>query len=225
MQKLIFFFIVFGNCFPLTYSQNFESDLKAMYEAYKAVDKFSTNISIRADLLNEKTINQKAWIKKDGDNYKYSIDSRILLCNDKYLITVDNYDESIIVAGVDLDNSKLDIIGVEQIEAMYEKLDSVSFMGEDGLSKRYVVYTPNSQTTTVEIFINKKTFLLDKVVYNYNTSTGIDTKKVVIQYNDVNLSPVFKKDEFSEANFITKSKGEFIPVIEYKGFNIINITK
>lgn len=206
-------------------SQTFQEDIKTVYESYRKTDKFQTEITITVYNFKDQPVIQKAQIKKSGNNFHYFIDSRKVLMNKEYMITVNSDQKEIVVADA-LSEEVLNAtaFGEEQMKEMLKKVDTII---DNGIAKgmhNYTIISKNNMIEKMELSISQKYKMLSKVIYHYNTEAGLNSTKVIIDYKEITTTPSFKSSEFNESQYISKIKGNLKPSLAYKGYEIIEIT-
>lgn len=223
--KYIILFAVLLGSYNLAITQTFEEDIKGVYESYRKTDQFQTNIIITVYNFKEQPVIQKAQIKKSGNNFHYFIDTRKVLMNNKYMITVNSDQKEIVVAdALSKDVLNATAFGEDQMKEMLKKVDTIIDNGVTKGIHNYTIISKNSMIEKMELSINQKFKMLSKVIYHYNSEAGLNSTKVIIEYKGITSNPSFTTTEFNEKQYILKNKGELIPSLAYKGYEIIEIT-
>ena len=187
---------------------------------------------------------RKTVLVVDDEEYLTGIWQEILKMIDTDCVTADSGDSAISVLkdrDVDLIITDLRMRGsdgfvllrylkneapkkVELVPAELTKYLSESkweFVGLTLNSKHYKLPMKLAEVYEMELFLDKRTSVINKIIYHYKPSkeNGNPTRVEII-YDQTILDPGFSKDSFSHTQFMRKSGGKWMPSMNYSGYSV-----
>jgi outer membrane lipoprotein-sorting protein len=209
------------------FAQDFKADMQKMQDAYKNIKKMSAviTISIYPNAASAQALaNKTAVLKKQDDNYFYSLDEMILVMNEKYSVMVYKADRQIICSDRNLGEEKKAAYAFASpaIDSLLSKYKSVEYKGIQEGCKQYVVQTIGAINRT-ELSIDASTYLINSVTYYYDPEKVPDAGKVTVQYKINEGGSDISASDFSEKQFFTRSGDHYVPSKSYKGYIVSKI--
>lgn len=205
------------------FCQELAGDIKKMYSAYSGLENFYTEAAIRiyADHSSEKPgMEQSTVLKKNKNNYLYRVDNVTMLYTDKCYILVNDLEKSIFFS--DNPGAQAAIANpLPDVDSLIGKCDSVVFKGVAKSCNYYILYSSKEVIMETHLYVDVKTFLINKIIYYYDKDIYPVNNKVEIDYIKTDLAPVFARNEFSVSKFISRTKDELKPVASYSGYHIV----
>jgi hypothetical protein len=235
-MKLIFIksFLLFFNLFlggeKKADNQAVKADINKMNMAYDQLPMLFSNVTytLRAENKFKTPQISKGTVIRTRKGQLSTLEGTETLQTDEIYLVVDNNDKLILIANPPKERN-IQPVDVEQLL----KQCSVVNSSETTEQKKYTfVFSPKvaSEFRSVEIFINKKSFLLDKMILNYYTNNirkdednnVIKNPSMEILFSSEKNISINYKERFSEKYYIEKNKGKYQPSLKYKNYKIIN---
>lgn len=218
-----------------TNSQNAKQDVLKINEAYSKFNDLSMSITynVYANAASSIPAESETGSFKQHGSLRYSRIKEIeSLQNKEYLVVVDN-EEKIIVVGnpVKFNPKKITLL---DLDTAFAKCSSVKFIDNNTGQKGYkLMFKQNivSEFDAIDLYFNKKSFLVEKMVFYYREKIKINEEdenavkekpKLEIIFSNMNFKTIADINFFSEARFIEKKKGKYYPVSAYNQYNLID---
>ena len=209
-------------------AQDFRSDYAKMQERYATMAKFSCEVQVSM-YENEKDAKPEqvllSAVKKMDGNYWYMFGKTKMIVNEKCILYLDEESKEMTYTIRDKKNEAVPPVqnAAAMIDTLLKKNDSVVFAGIEGMLKHYIVYSSKGLILKTDLFLNKETYTLTKLIYHYDKKKYA-SEKVEINYLKIDLAPVFAPDEFSEKKYAVYSNGRLKPQGIYAAYqtNIID---
>ena len=209
-------------------AQNFKADYKKVQETYSQMDNFYCEIKI--DIYakaNSSKANEtlKSVIKKQKNNYWYSLGNDEMLYTDESAIYVNKETKEITYS---IRNKKKEITIPNQdvsrlVDSLTKMSDSIVFKGVSESHKKYMIYSSKSVITKAELEINAINNTISKATYYYDTKKNIESEKVVVNYDKIDLNHTFDSNEFSEKMYVKQSNKKVTPLGVFASYKILVI--
>lgn len=203
--------------------QNFKKDYAPVQEAYNKLDKFYCEIKINMyEEEGDKTPSSvmHSTIKKNGEDFCYSIGKTKMLMNDNCILYIDEDSKAMTYSARDKKN-EIKIPGQDpsaMIDSIIKKSDSVVYAGIKDNCKRYIIYSAKAIISKTEITIDQANYMIPLITYHYDTKKGSDVSKVMIEYVKMNLSPDFLNTDFSEKKYAVYANKKLKPLAPYSTY-------
>lgn len=208
-------------------AQNIAQDLQQMYETYKNLNNFSSNIKIF--IQSEKNapydLFQEGKVRKRDKDYYVQMGEITHLQNTRCKLTI-NYEHRQIGYIEFTEADKIAEAETPEITQSFEALlaqqdiSKFQFIAAKNGQKHYRLVQPDNIIEQMDMYLNAATFLLEKLEYSYNEALMEGYQKVRIEYIESTLQPNFKKEQFSEYVFIKKSKGAVVLRSAYAQYSL-----
>jgi hypothetical protein len=173
-------------------------------------------------------------LKQKGDKIYQSISTLQSLVNEKISIHIDTSDKILVLADpINIDEQKKQALQFD-LKDMLDKCKSVTYREEKkGVGIYQLEYKEdiNTEFDRCEIFIDKKTFFVTKLIIYYNHVLDSDddilegkeeSPRLEITFTKIDASPKFKDSIFDEDRFIERKGGKILAASAYKDFKIID---
>ncbi|MGZ3862795.1 MAG: hypothetical protein ACXVPN_10325 [Bacteroidia bacterium] len=211
MNRILILLMLYA---PFAFSQKAGKDLSEVYNSY-----LSPNLSMDFSVTVFETKNDQKGklvgngvIRKSNNNYyaKYQDITNVL--NADGSITIDGRQKSIIFIPekkYDLKGEKLDMFTMDSL-LMYSESDSIAFKGEEDGLKHYRIVENESPVLYTDIYIDKATKHVNKIIYVYNdhtTEANYGIYKMIIDYKYFSTAPIPAGKYFGTANYLIKKNG------------------
>jgi hypothetical protein len=198
-------------------------DLRSALERMQQTVKESTQmhvvmtIDVYEDIRSEKSFyHDVAEVNRNDNSYLYHFGVLDFLMNDKYVIIVDRQERRIMLQDRDLTSE------TEFRKSISFNLDSLllayknpKFIGNINGIEHYQVLQNQNSISQIDLFINNRTNLLDKMQYGYK-----EGQFVSIHFDQFEIHPKFKEDEFDELLYFSKLNGKYQLAEKFKDFKI-----
>lgn len=174
---------------------------------------------------------QKGIIKKKGDMQYWSLMGTATVVNSQYQVSIDSSYKRIFI-GPKSKNSKtanLADVDFERLLKIYEKPISVSNGKSTGL-KFTCKPGIHAEHKTIEIYYNKETYVVEKLVLFYTAEMPINTDRedgpkdkprLEIIFSNINLDAKLTDSDFSEKKYVQINGDQYKPQPAYKAFSLI----
>lgn len=207
---------------PQLYAQNYIRDFSKMYKAYQNLENFHTFLEVVFVEGGTRPVPaQKGEIWKAGDQYRYRLDHLTMLYNDQYILAVDDQTRTIALSERSGENVSALVLIAEDFEAIKEQYEKVEFAGLEDGKLHYRIYTPGNVIVLTEVFLDAKTFLISSLEYDYNPDSYPEGTRATVRYREMNLTPSFAPDVFSESRFIQSSPDGWKPATGFGSYRLL----
>lgn len=211
------------------FAQDFEKDVAAVRSSYENTKRLSIDIDVTVyNRLknNEQVSRSRVSLKKEDRKFKYNVDDRTMLLNEDCLLLVDHQEHKIVYQRRE-ENGQAEAQLTEQampdVEKMLGDYDKIEFLGTANGLKHYRLSTKSDDhyLEKMEVWINEKHQMLEKIVYLYNPELYPENNKVVVKYQNINTAPKFSSSEFSEKTYIQKQGLTFRAHKNYQNYAVV----
>jgi hypothetical protein len=220
-------------------SQNAGEDFRKMNSVYQASPGMSMEVTYR--IYTDHTTRKarevfNGVIRKKGKHEYRNMLQMVSLQNEKYQMIVDSSSKMIIVRrDEDVQKASQDLNAAE-IVALLQEAAEVKY-SEQGAQKMYKLNFRNKtkfEYSSVEIYMNKKSYLLEKLVLFSGIPTEINPEerqspkskhRIEITYSNINTKPSYPSDFFSESRYVQVTEDGLRPAPEYYSYEIIDHTR
>lgn len=216
-------------------SQNVKQDVLKINEAYSKFNDLSMSIiyNVYANASSSVPAESETGSFKQHGSLRYSRIKEIeSLQNKEYLVVVDN-EEKVIVVGnpVKFNPKKITML---DLDTAFAKCSSVKFIDNSISQNGYkLMFKPTivSEFDAIDLYFNKKSFLVEKMVFYYREKIKIneadensvkEKPKLEVIFSNMNFKTEPDINFFSEGRFIEKKKGKYFPVSAYNQYNLID---
>jgi hypothetical protein len=198
-----------------------------MNSMYGAAVNYSMSVNMKFFMGNNDVTPIQSFsgeVFKSSDNYYSSIMGKTTIVNKNCTVFIDDGEKLIVYSKNDHVKKKSKDPMELPDTSLFGKAAKYSFgKGTDACARILIVPGDQSFYKKIEVLINKKTFALEEVVYDYKVEDDPagSIQKITIQYASVNLNAVIPNDRFSEARFISRQKGKLSGVGKYSAYKVV----
>ena len=203
--------IVLCMCFAqITFGQDFAVDMKKMNQAYGANE---LTIDFEVYLIaDEKNTSKKeslglGKIRKKSDLYFSSFDGQHIYHNEDGVVLIDDKEKSVDYIKRSSKRPESKELTNDQINAMIAMSDTVYFVQTKNGVKHYRIFNESADIRIVDLYMNAKTFFIDKLVYTYKESTkeeSFDAHQMEVIYTRNRTKCELKPSYFSTKSILAK---------------------
>lgn len=230
MKKLILkipglFLFTFG-CIQVTIGQDLKADLEKVQERYQSIENLHLAIAvtdrsgsmIEAGALGSGDV--KYW--KQGRKVHYTMGNVEVIIGDKYLARIDHERKVVNYRVVKKKDWKAAIerIVPPNLDSLFKQYDRVEFLGTEGHTRKYMVYTDQQLITQTELHIDTRDWYISKLIYSYNSLVYGELPDVVTHYKTFDAITQHGSDHFDFGQYLYKSKGNYALKGKLEGYHL-----
>ena len=199
----IFFSVING------FAQDFKADFKKANLLYTQSANIDSEFEVvshfrNSNLKPEKRIYQ---LMKQGGSYRYDLEGINTVIGDGY--TIIHYTEKgILTCNKNSGTEAIKKSSVLDIDKMENEFQDIFYKGLINGQKLYVFKSTKATYSTVEIYINSTTGLVEKTVQYYNDSLESDISKIETITKRMDLTPNFPSGTFSIERYVKISSDQ-----------------
>ncbi len=184
-------------------AQDFKTDLKKASLAYMQSENIDSEFEVvnyfrEQDMKPEKSTYR---LKKRGGSYRYDIGGIKTIIGDGYTI-IHHAEKAILACNKNSGATAIKKLNVVDIDKMTNNYKEIIYKGIIKGKKLYVLKNSKLIFSTVEIYLNATTGLVEKTVQHYNESLESKMLKVETITRKMDLQPTFSKDTFSIKKYV-----------------------
>ncbi|MBI2968476.1 MAG: hypothetical protein HYY40_11790 [Bacteroidetes bacterium] len=223
-------------------SQDFEKDMKALWANYSGSASYEMQVDYRLykDHLSTKIIEHNTvTLKKEGNNYYSNLFGIITVVNAKYLLIVDNKNQTIMIdkRPPEKDPSEEPVIRSDTLMEQLLKLagektgkwiKTVRFEKNGKNSGLYTITFNYGDYLMQKIWFNTTAFTINKMDFFYDTAYPVENDKpskprLEVIYTKFTKGVSQNNRLFSEEQYLTvNKKGGVMLNDNYSGYTVIN---
>ena len=215
-------------------AQNAKADILKINEAYGKFTDMAMNITYNVFLNYSATrpYETETGIYKQHNNLRYNKLKEIeSLQNKDYLVVVDNDQKRIVVSNPSKFNpATITMLNLDSALAICSAVNYVT--DPSGLGGYQMTFKPNaiSAFDKIEIYYNKKTFIVEKLFFYYREKMKLakeanvvsEKPRLEITFSKFDFKKIEDEHVFSEKRFIEKRSGKYAAAEAYKGYQVID---
>lgn len=184
-------------------AQDFKDDLEKANLAYTQSENIDSEFEVisyfrEPDMKPEKTTYQ---LKKRGGSYRYDLGGIKTIIGDGYTI-IHHAEKAILTCNRNSGTEAIRKTNVVDIDKMASSYENVIYKGIVNGQKLYVLKNPKSTFSTVEIYLNTTTAMVEKTIQYVNELLESDRSKIETITKKMDLAPTFSKDAFSIEKYV-----------------------
>jgi hypothetical protein len=197
-----------------------------MNKTYAEAKSFSMSVEMKFFMGNNDVTPVNSYTGeacKSGDSYFSSIMGKTTIVNKNYTVYVDDGEKLIVYSKNGKTKKENDPIEIPDT-SVFGSTATYSFgKGTDASSRIIVIPKDQSYYKKIELMINKKSFALEEVTYDYKVEEDPagSVQKVTVKYADVNFNQPVPENKFSESHFIIHQKGKYIGTGKYADYKVV----
>ncbi len=211
--------------------QDIRADLNKCYTQFIRLKNYSSTVKVdiyKKDTDTKPFMTIKGELRKSDKKYFSHMNKATLLLNDKCMISIDegvryvyyrninNEHDKTVLQKNDFDPANMS----KMIDSTLTKSEEILYNGESNGLKCYFIKS-RALIYLTEVYLDVKTGMIRKLVYYYNKKVMKENNKVIIEFINTDLSPVFDQQAFSEDQFVSVTGNKVTPIGRYKGFDVI----
>ncbi len=228
--------IVFVSLFRLSaHSQNVKEDFVKINEAYLNAPQlsFDTRFALYDKIADGNPIIQEMGVVRIQNHIRYCKMGGIeTIQTDSFQLVVNHQEKKMSIMPIKKEKnfaatSSLSAMDKEFMDMMLKSSSSVVFKKVDGNTNSYILQLDGEYFNQFKVFYNKKTFLLEKLVFlNTTTQTNEEAERIPARM-EIDIYP--KKVEQNTNHFIdistyiVKKKSKFYASDKYKNYTITDL--
>jgi len=221
--------LIIGTLCVDCFAQDIKADLQEMQNRYQNAQNFYTQISISAISLNsadKSSYKQKTEIWKQGENYAYTVDDKMMLINAESVIMLDSKNKILIYQSRPKDKSQLpNQTLIPQVDSLLKQYKKIEYKGNTNGCRKYHITTDKSAVYKADLYINTSTYFLDKMVYWYEEPIAEQHNQITMEFKNTTLQPVIEAGFFSEKKYIIKTGKDIKLQPSMKDYQLMVIPK
>lgn len=210
--------------------QDVFKDFKKARIVYAKHVSFSIQVVKRVLLDQNHELVEETVTKMDVNKHQYRKESEneFIVCDGKKQLILNKPYKSFLLQNIQLNDKKKNITNNFPLKGMDTiiKLASNTKFSESENVKKYELTYKKGPFRTITFSFNKKTNFINSV--SYLMATGMKDKngknqkwRIEISFNNLRLSPKFRKESFSLSPYIINNKGRYILTLPYKEYKLI----
>lgn len=167
---------------------------------------------------------QETELHKRRELYYTKTNAFEMLANEQAMLMVDHLSKELILSPYDIAAVKKQReIGNVNIDSLLSNADLIKEEVIDGGKKyRFSIHMSNEVIELAELIIDKKSELIEKLIYYYNTSAYQEIGKVEINYDNTDFNALSDTLVFDDKRFLyVNENNELIPMPKYHTYQII----
>ncbi|OFY66094.1 MAG: hypothetical protein A3H98_11870 [Bacteroidetes bacterium RIFCSPLOWO2_02_FULL_36_8] len=176
---------------------------------------------------------EKGEFMKDGDNYYSKIGSLEIINRPGYFFSINHKEKTIYLTNNSRKNFDPALFAMN-LEKTIAVCSEIKFKELNKTQNQYVLVYPSQEYKKVEIVYNKKTFMIEKIVFYYFAPlppSEIDKPqsdkppRLELACKNINLNPAIPQNKINYYSFLTEEKGKITPLEMYKDYSFYNYYK
>jgi hypothetical protein len=231
-MKNVVYIIVFLLIVSFGHAQDIKKDCLKINQKYNATKKVSMKMDYTL-YANYTTITpfqkEKGEMKRNDELMSYKVGPIETVRTEKYELVIDN-DEQVIAMMEH--HTKLfswdEKMYVGNLDKILPYCESTSYTEEKDNQGCYDIKMKSGEYSRAKLYFDKKTFFITKLILFYRKETilnqdGVGKKekpRLEITYTDIQESPVFAANEFSESKYVVKGGKNFKCIEKYKDYTL-----
>jgi|GEM_PF-4916485 len=208
------------------WGQDLKKDYEALQKHYLEMEHFYAELKLNIyDLQSSKLKpieERNGFIYKQKNLLHYAFGPVIFLKTNKDVMMVDKVQKLIVLKDLAKEETAEEELLLPKVEEAMRLYEKVEYLGLKGGLKHYRIQVKKGYfMKNMELFIDAKRMLLQRVVYEAYLAEWDQLSKVDMQFLNLSTSPKSKR-HFSRKQYIEKRAGKYYPVSSYKTYKLIN---
>jgi hypothetical protein len=223
---LINAFIVIFLSLTLGNAQDFEADMRHVYDVYSGRDLISLSVSVKIySTENSKPVTQTAEMKKKGNLFLYKMEGSEMLITENDLILTSHGNKNIMKRTISPEEraamQQRTLVPVNDSTVIKQQYDSVQFILTNSTEKKYTIYDSKSLVNKTEVFFDSETGAMTKMIYYYKKNKESTVDRVEVVYSeDPNPGSILTDALFSEELYIVPEEGKYKPASKFSNYKL-----
>lgn len=221
MKKLLSFILSIFYC-GIILAQDFKADIKSVNNYYNTAQNFTSTVTTKVLGPKDKAMGTyKMTLYKNKSSFAYEIQNVVVILSEKYFLTVDKVGKMIDCKRIK-DKKKLSEMMSQQLDAVLNKLEGVSYKGITNGNKHYYIELSDAVVTSIDLYIDAKQPRYTKMIYYYNREKEPSgAERAVIEFEKSDLSSEALTSLFSEETYLNFEKTQPSKHAKYKSYTLV----
>lgn len=216
---------------------SFDSKGQDVFKDYKkARTVYAKHVSFSIQILKRVTLDQTHELLEEHvtkmdvnkNQFRKENESELIVCDGKKQLILNKAYKSFLLQVIILDNKKkmkTNSFPLQGMDTIIKMASSIKFSETEDVKKYELTYK-KGPFRAISFSFNKKTNFINSVSYLMATEikdkNGKNQKwRLEILFNNLRLSPKFRKESFSLSPYIINNKGRYILTLPYKEYKLI----
>ena len=230
IKKIAFLMLVLAYVYR-GMGQDLGADLKLCYNTYGNLTTLSTRINVEvyknvSDPVPSLILH--GGITKDRQQYFSYFEKNSIICNDKYMVYIDDAAKYIYYKDLNSAKGKGKLFDTpydpaevaKSLATILRHHDTIQYNGIVKGSKEYFV-KGHSMIYLTALSIDTSTHLISSLTYYYDQRIMKQNNKVVVKFTNTQLHPALPSDMFSEKKFLTIDGEKYTLTPKYKEYSVL----
>jgi outer membrane lipoprotein-sorting protein len=202
-----------------TRAQDLKSALVKMQDVYTRSEKLHIVMEVKVfETIGEATpaFHEKADIKKENENYRYTFSSTEMLLNEKYQIVVDKESRDIIINKRDQKiESQVKDVFKANLDSILAHYNAPEVLGDSAGATHYRVFQKHGVVDQIDLYVDNQKSILLKMEYRYR-----DGQFVSVVFEMFDTTPSFDAGVFDDKNYVLIAGGRVKPSARLQHYRI-----
>ncbi|HEY0651763.1 MAG TPA: hypothetical protein VGD65_01505 [Chryseosolibacter sp.] len=219
MKTISFFAVLIVAAAGQTRAQDLKSALVRMQDVYAHSEKLHIIMEVKVfETIGEKTpaFHEKADIKKQKENYRYTFSSSEMLLNEKYQIVVDKDSRDIIINKRDQKiESQVKDVFKANLDSILAHYNTPEVLGDSAGATHYRVFQKHGVVDQIDLYVDNQRSIVKKMEYRYR-----DGQFVSVVFEMFDTTPSFDEGVFDDKNYVLIAGGRVKPSARLQHYRI-----
>lgn len=202
-----------------TRAQDLKGALEKMQDVYSRSEKLHIIMEVKVfETLSEATpaFHEKADIKKENENYRYTFSSTEMLLNERYQIVVDKESRDIIINKRDLKiESQVKDVFKANLDSILTHYNAPEVLGDSAGATHYRLFQKHGLVDQIDLHVDNELNILKKMEYRYR-----DGQFVSVVFEMFDTTPSFDEGVFDDKNYVLIAGGRVKPSARLQHYRI-----
>jgi len=201
-------------------AQDLKQALQRMREVYEESDKF--HVVMRVEAFESKQAaapyyNEKADVKRAGDNYLSRLSGNDMLMNERCFVMVDKDAREITynVRSLKAERETYKDLVRLSLDSILSLYNEPRYLGRNNGMDQFEITQKKGPIGLIGLTINLQTAILSEMIYHYRNG-----QYVKITFEIFDTHPEFPADTFDEGRYIARAKGRTVAAPAFKQYTV-----
>ena len=202
------------------YCQDYLNVFKEMRDHNVETDSFCINMKIRSYRQWNDTLpfsSQTILISRKNNTFRYDYEKYVVIITKNEQVLVNKELKNIVISK----RKKEKHLSIMPIDSINSKYDSIVSEVDNNGSYHIRMFCRSRMDVQSDLYVSED-FKLQRIEIYYNTTSDITNKKLIIDYLKWDSTPVLSNQLFDIKSIVIKSGDKFIPVEQYKQYQVFN---
>lgn len=209
------------------FAQSVSNELQKVRNAYMQSANMSFNVEVQGYKTKKDTKGfkiGKGSVVKSSDAYYSLYEGEEYLKTSTSLILIDHNEKEVMVFENKVSDKKVDKNSpVIVMDSVIKLADSIRYEGESGPHKKICIYDSDSPVRKTELYINKTSSYIEKIIYHYvdsDAENDYGLNRVIIQYKNI-TNTLSNPALLNESRVLNRKKKTITLTETYKAYKLI----